>query len=60
MVAGCSRAGLEGVRIRFTFGSIQLDGVTYGYDVVIDGRRIRQRKKTPSKRFRGAYYDSLT
>jgi hypothetical protein len=40
---------------RFTFGSIQIDGVTYEHDVVIDGGRIRKRKKKPSKRFRGSY-----
>ena len=39
----------------FTFGSIQIDGVTYKYDVVIEGRSIRKRKKKPSKRFRDAY-----
>ena len=40
---------------RFTFGSIEIDGVTYEHDVVIDGGRIRKRKKKPSKRFRGSY-----
>ncbi len=39
----------------FKFGSIQIDGVTYDHDVVIDGGRIRKRKKKPSKPFRGAY-----
>jgi hypothetical protein len=34
----------------FSFGSISIDGTTYGYDVVID--RGRKRKKKPSKRFR--------
>jgi hypothetical protein len=39
----------------FKFGSIQVDGVTYEYDVVIDGGNIRKRKKKPSKAFRSAY-----
>ena len=39
----------------FKFGSIQLDGVTYEHDVVIDRGRIRKRKKKPSKPFRGSY-----
>ena len=39
----------------FKFGSIQLDGVTYEYDVVIDRGRIRKRKKKPSKPFRSSY-----
>jgi hypothetical protein len=38
---------------RYTFGSIEIDGVTYEHDVVIEGRRIRKRKKGPSKSFRG-------
>ncbi|MGC2194624.1 MAG: hypothetical protein WA628_08105 [Terriglobales bacterium] len=36
---------------KFSFGSIQIDGVTCDYDVVIDGGEIRKRKKTPSKQF---------
>ena len=39
----------------FRFGSIQLDGVTYDHDVVIDRGSIRKRKKKPSKRFRSSY-----
>src|SRR5438128_7003163 len=39
----------------FKFGSIQIDGVTYEYDVVIDGGSIRKRKKKPSKPFRSSY-----
>jgi hypothetical protein len=48
---------MEGV-MRFgsyEFGSIQIDGVTYDHDVVIDGGSIRRRKKKPSKRFRSSY-----
>jgi hypothetical protein len=39
----------------FSFGSICIDGATYGYDVVIDRGRIRKRKKRPSKRFRDRF-----
>jgi hypothetical protein len=36
----------------FSFGSIQIDGVTYDYDVVIDHGEISKRKKKPSKKYR--------
>jgi hypothetical protein len=36
----------------FSFGSIQIDDVTYEHDVVIDRGEIRKRKKKPSKKFR--------
>jgi hypothetical protein len=39
----------------FSFGSICIDGTTYAYDVAIDRRRIRKRKKKPSKRFRDRF-----
>lgn len=39
----------------FKFGSIQVDDVTYTYDVVIDRGSIRKRKKKPSKPFRSSY-----
>ena len=39
----------------FSFGSICIDGTTYGYDVVIDRGRIRKRKKKPSKKFRDKF-----
>jgi hypothetical protein len=48
----------RGRRVRFTeysFGSVQVDGVTYNHDVIIDRGRIRKRKKAASKKFRGAY-----
>lgn len=38
-----------------SFGSIRIDGVTYGHDVVIDRGEVRKRKKKPSKKFRGAF-----
>jgi hypothetical protein len=37
---------------KFHFGGIEIDGVTYERDVVIDRGRIRKRKKKPSKKFR--------
>ncbi len=40
---------------QFAFGSIRIDGVTYDHDVVIDRGRVRERKKKPSKPFRGAF-----
>jgi hypothetical protein len=40
---------------RFSFGTVQIDGVTYEHDVVIDGGEVRKRKKKPSKKFRDAF-----
>src|SRR5512143_3075459 len=40
---------------RFTFGSIRIDGVAYGQDVVIDRGKIHKRRKKPSKQFRDAF-----
>jgi hypothetical protein len=37
---------------QFSFGSIQIDGVAYDYDVVIDRGEVRKRKKKPSRKFR--------
>ena len=34
------------------FGSIEIDGVTYGHDVVIDRGKVRKRKKKASRKFR--------
>jgi hypothetical protein len=36
---------------KFHFGRIEIDGVIYERDVVIDRGRIRKRKKKPSKKF---------
>ncbi len=33
----------------YEFGRITIDGVAYEYDLVLDGKRIRKRKKRPSK-----------
>lgn len=40
---------------RFSFGSIEIDGVRYEYDVVIDRGEVRKRKKKPSKQFRDEF-----
>ena len=39
----------------FSFGSIQIDGVTYEHDVVIDRGKIRKREKKPSRKFRETF-----
>jgi hypothetical protein len=39
----------------FSFGSIQIDGVRYENDVVIDRGKVRKREKKPSKKFRDAF-----
>jgi hypothetical protein len=40
---------------RYAFGEIEIDGVTYEHDVVIDGGHLRKRKKGPSKTLRAGY-----
>jgi hypothetical protein len=40
---------------RFAFGSIQIDGVAYDRDVVIDRGEIRKRKKKASRKFRDEF-----
>jgi hypothetical protein len=37
---------------RFAFGSIEVDGLTYEHDLIVDGERVRKRRKAPSKPFR--------
>ncbi len=39
----------------FRFGSIQIDGITYDHDVVVDRGEIRKRRKKPSKKFQDEY-----
>ncbi len=39
----------------FSFGSIEIDGRIYTYDVVIDRGQIRKRRKGASKRHRERY-----
>ena len=44
------------MRIRnFTFGSIEIDGVTYESDVIIEGGQVRKRKKKASKKLRAGF-----
>jgi hypothetical protein len=40
---------------KFSFGSIEIDGMVYDYDLVIDRGEIRKRKKKASKRYRDTY-----
>ena len=37
------------------FGEIEVEGKSYTHDVVIDGGKVRKRKKGPSKQFRGKF-----
>ena len=37
------------------FGSIEVDGLKYEHDIVIDGGTVRQRKKKPSKPYRSEF-----
>ena len=39
----------------FGFGTIRIDGEVHTHDVVLDGGRVRKRKKGPSKPFRGTF-----
>lgn len=39
----------------FAFGVLEIDGITYEHDVVIDQGRIQKRKKKASKKFRDAF-----
>jgi hypothetical protein len=44
------------VKVRLLgFGSIDVDGREYEHDVVIEGGRVRQRKKKPSKPYRNEF-----
>ena len=40
---------------QFSFGQIQIDGIAYDSDVVIDRGEIRRRKKKPSRKFRDSF-----
>jgi hypothetical protein len=40
---------------RFAFGVLEIDGVTYEHDIVIDHGEIGKRKKKASKKFRDAF-----
>jgi hypothetical protein len=37
------------------FGSINIEGRVYAYDVVIERGEVRKRKKRPSKKYRGQF-----
>src|SRR5215831_636010 len=37
------------------FGEIEVEGKRYAHDVVINGGKVRKRKKGPSKQFRGKF-----
>lgn len=39
----------------FSFGALEIDGVSYEHDVVIDHGEIQKRKKKASKKFRDAF-----
>jgi hypothetical protein len=39
----------------FTFGGLEIDGVAYDHDVVIDHDEVHKRKKKASKKFRDAF-----
>lgn len=39
----------------FSFGSIQIDDVTYEHDVVINAGDVRKRKKKPSRKYRDTF-----
>ena len=39
----------------FEFGSIQIDGTVYDYDLIIDHGKIHKRKKKASKRYRESF-----
>jgi hypothetical protein len=39
----------------YSFGSIQVNGVTYDHDLIIDRGKIRKRKKAASRKFRADY-----
>ena len=39
----------------YSFGSVQVDGVTYDHDLIIDRGKIRKRTKAASRKFRGEY-----
>jgi hypothetical protein len=40
---------------KFSFGSIEIDGLTYEHDVVIDRGNVRKRKKKRSRQFRAEF-----
>src|SRR5437016_8152315 len=48
-----SQLNITGLKARLVkFGEIEVEGKRYTHDVVIDGGKVRKRKKKPSKQFR--------
>jgi hypothetical protein len=48
-----SQSERRGMKVRLVkFGEIEVEGKRYTHDVVIDGGKVRKRKKRPSKQFR--------
>lgn len=39
----------------YSFGSLQVDGVTYDHDLIVDRGKIRKRHKAASRKYRDAY-----
>ena len=39
----------------FVFGSIQIDGMQYAHDIVVDRGKVSKRRKKASKSLRGSY-----
>ena len=37
------------------FGAIEVDGQRYGHDILVEGGRVRKRKKGPSKPYRDEF-----
>jgi hypothetical protein len=51
-----SRLGSNDDTVRaYAFGSIDVDGVTYEHDLIVDVKRVRKRRKAPSKPFRSRF-----
>ena len=45
---------------QFSFGHIRIDGIEYGFDIVIDRGEIRKRRKKPSRRFGDSFLPGST
>src|SRR6476661_4998834 len=50
---GSRRRAMDAVLV--SFGQVEIDGRRFDHDVVIEGGRIRKRKKGPSKVYRDRY-----
>jgi hypothetical protein len=54
--AGRRCSGGQGMDVRMRgFGAIEVDGLTYEHDIVIDGGKVRKRTKKPSKPYRDEF-----